>query len=141
MRNSLSLLIGAGAMAFAIPIGSVAVAQDDGAAPVAPTAPADTAMNPDQTAAYDSWPPDQQAAYDTWPMETRGYYWTLSPDRQDLFWRLSDEDRVLITSMSGPDRESTWQIIEARAAGAGAPASEPSDQPVEEPAPMPEGEN
>ncbi len=129
MRKSFSLFASAGLMALAIPIGSTALAQDE-AAPAT-----STDMTPDQTAAYDSWPPDQQAAYDTWPMETRGYYWTLSPDRQELFWRLSDEDRVLITSMSGPDRESTWQVIEARAAGAAEPAPAPEGEPADMPPP------
>ncbi|MEP3051482.1 MAG: hypothetical protein ABJP48_00695 [Erythrobacter sp.] len=114
MRNSLPKFAHSGMLAIALTLTIPANAQDE------PPITGSSELTPDQSATYDTWPPDQQVAYDTWPLETRGYYWSLAPDRQELFWRLSNEDRVLITAMTGPERESAWQSIEARAAGEGA---------------------
>ncbi|WP_108787623.1 hypothetical protein [Erythrobacter sp. Alg231-14] len=69
----------------------------------------------EQTAEYESWSSEKQAQYDLWPAETQQYFWTLSPRRQMLFWQLTDQDKIALTAMTGPERDTAWGRIEARA--------------------------
>lgn len=126
MRNTQSLIFSAGLSVLAIGVTAPVIALAGMTPKSTPTAQYAAMSEPDQKMAYDSWPAEKQARFDAWPVETQDYYWTLSPERQQMFWALTDEDRVLLTSMSGPDRESTWEIIEARASGEPPSNSEPN---------------
>ncbi|QUL38463.1 hypothetical protein [Erythrobacter sp. JK5] len=121
MRKTTMYLIGASLAASAALAPTTLSAQDD-------LPGEEVSLTAEQQAEYDGWPPDMQSAYMTWPNETKGYYWSLTPERQGLFWRLSDDDKLALTAMTGPERDTAWQNIEARASGGSA------EPPTEEPA-------
>lgn len=106
------------------------MAQDAPPAEATTPTPANGTLTAEQQAEHDLWTPDQQAQYAAWPADVQGYYWALSADRQSLFWRLSDENKVTITNLPAEQQEMAWSQVEAQAAGAPAPATQPSAQPT-----------
>lgn len=104
LKTSLAVL------AFAVPTGLAAQEPPPEGAPGGAVA-----LSPEQKAAFDTWPPDRQMAYETWPSETKAYFWSLNEKRQNIFWRLTDDDKIALTAMTGPERDTAWERIEARA--------------------------
>ncbi|MFU7528208.1 hypothetical protein [Qipengyuania sp. ASV99] len=102
-----------------VTVGFVAASPGASANPGALAAIAQTSpdLTAEQQAEFDGWTAEQQAAYRIWPAETQAYYWELSAQRQGLFWRLTDQDKVALTLMTGPERDTAWTRIEARASG------------------------
>ncbi len=111
MRRSHIYLCGVAIATLGLVAAAPGIAQDDGAAAMAEPAE----MSAEQQAQFESWPVDQQTAYELWPPETKSYYWSLAPEQQELFWRLTDEDKIALTAMTGPERDSAWEQLQARA--------------------------